>query len=211
MILIEKKTAQTVFVSSTPKFIQLKSKIYVKKKKKTSFGQNILQFCWCCLFPTAGVMKTRKTNRKRQILDTPWKSTYKYIYKKIIYNIPRRKIFKNWLFFFKNKVSFLVAFLIEKTLGQGDETRGRGVQGKDDIVELDRDLGGVVEGAVLLLHWRDEENAHVEDPVAEETQAVRTIRRSRNFNLFRKKSAAYSVPDPWHFGVDPDPRIHASD
>jgi hypothetical protein len=20
-----------------------------------------------------------------------------------------------------------------------------------------------------------------------------------------------SVPDPWHFGVDPDPRIHASD
>jgi hypothetical protein len=56
------------------------------------------------------------------------------------------------LFIFKNKVSFLVAFLIEKTLGQGDETRGRGVQGKDDIVELDRDLGGVVEGAVLLLH-----------------------------------------------------------
>jgi hypothetical protein len=56
------------------------------------------------------------------------------------------------LFIFKNKVSFLVAFLIEITLGQGDETRGRGVQGKDDIVKLNGDLGGVVEGPVLLLH-----------------------------------------------------------
>jgi hypothetical protein len=56
------------------------------------------------------------------------------------------------LFFLKNKVSFLVAFLIEKALGQGDETRGRSVQGKDDIVKLDRDLGGVVEGPILLLH-----------------------------------------------------------
>ncbi len=28
--------------------------------------------------------------------------------------------------------------------------------------------------------------------------------------LFRKKTST-SVPDSWHFGVDPDPRIHASD
>ncbi len=28
------------------------------------------------------------------------------------------------------------------------------------------------------------------------------------WTLFTSKS---SVPDPWHFGVDPDPRIHASD
>ncbi len=34
---------------------------------------------------------------------------------------------------------------------------------------------------------------------------------SRIFLLFRCDMGGSSVADPWHFGVDPDPRIHASD
>ncbi len=30
-------------------------------------------------------------------------------------------------------------------------------------------------------------------------------------NTFLHTTSASSVPDPWHFGLDPDPRIHASD
>jgi hypothetical protein len=30
-------------------------------------------------------------------------------------------------------------------------------------------------------------------------------------DLWTEDNVQSSVPDPWHFGVDPDPRIHASD
>ena len=46
------------------------------------------------------------------------------------------------------------------------------MQREDDIVELNRNLGGLVEDPVLLLHRGDEEDADVEDAVAEEAQAV---------------------------------------
>jgi hypothetical protein len=31
------------------------------------------------------------------------------------------------------------------------------------------------------------------------------------YRQFPTIACGTSVPDPWHFGVDPDPRIHASD
>jgi hypothetical protein len=37
-----------------------------------------------------------------------------------------------------------------------------------------------------------------------------TTVRSSTF-LFVKHFVKNSVPDPWHFGVNPDPRIHASE
>ena len=46
------------------------------------------------------------------------------------------------------------------------------MESEDDIVELDRDLRGLVEDAVLLLHGGDEEEADVEDAVAQEPEAV---------------------------------------
>ena len=35
--------------------------------------------------------------------------------------------------------------------------------------------------------------------------------QTRNNSRRGWKDLKISVPDPWHFGVDPDPRIHASD
>ena len=78
--------------------------------------------------------------------------------------------------FFKNPPYYLcfslIVFLVEQALRQCDQTGGSGVESEDDIVELDRDLRGLVEDAVLLLHGGDEEEADVEDAVAQEPEAV---------------------------------------
>ena len=78
--------------------------------------------------------------------------------------------------FFKNPPNYLcfslIVFLVEQALRQCDQTGGSGVESEDDIVELDRDLRGLVEDAVLLLHGGDEEEADVEDAVAQEPEAV---------------------------------------